>query len=130
READFHGSMDGASKFVKGDAIAGIIIVIINIVVGIIIGMLQMGLSLNESVELFTSLTVGDGLVTQIPALLMSTATGIVVTRASDGENLSTDVVNQITQYPKLLYVAAGTVFLLGLTPINFFLTTALASLL
>ncbi|GGN49812.1 flagellar biosynthesis protein FlhA [Oceanobacillus indicireducens] len=130
READFHGSMDGASKFVKGDAIAGIIIVIINIVVGIIIGMLQMGLSLNESVELFTRLTVGDGLVTQIPALLMSTATGIVVTRASDGENLSTDVVNQITQYPKLLYVAAGTVFLLGLTPINFFLTTALASLL
>ncbi|MCF3942416.1 flagellar biosynthesis protein FlhA [Oceanobacillus alkalisoli] len=130
KEADFHGSMDGASKFVKGDAIAGIIIVIINIVVGIIIGMLQMGLSLNESVGLFTSLTVGDGLVTQIPALLMSTATGIVVTRASDGENLSTDVVKQITQYPKLLYVAAGTVFLLGLTPINFFLTTGLAGLL
>ena len=130
KEADFHGSMDGASKFVKGDAIAGIIIVIINIVVGIIIGMLQMGLSLSESVELFTSLTVGDGLVTQIPALLMSTATGIIVTRASDGENLSTDVVKQITQYPKLLYVAAGTIFLLGLTPINFFLTTGLAGLL
>jgi flagellar biosynthesis protein FlhA len=130
KEADFFGSMDGASKFVKGDAIAGIIIVIINIIFGIIIGMVQMGLSLNESVELFTRLTVGDGLVNQIPALLMSTATGIVVTRSSDGENLSTDVMKQMTQYPKLLYVAAGTIFLLGLTPINFFLTTAIAGFL
>lgn len=130
KEADFHGSMDGASKFVKGDAIAGIIIVIINIVFGIIIGMVQMGLSLNESVELFTRLTVGDGLVSQIPALLMSTATGIVVTRSNDGDNLSTAVVSQLSQYPKLLYVAAAAIFLLGLTPINFFLTTGLAGLL
>lgn len=130
KEADFHGSMDGASKFVKGDAIAGIIIVLINIIFGIIIGMVQMGLSLNESVELFTRLTVGDGLVSQIPALLMSTATGIVVTRSSDGNNLGTDVINQLSQYPKLLYIAAGTIFLLGLTPINFMLTTSLAGLL
>lgn len=130
KEADFHGSMDGASKFVKGDAIAGIIIVLINIIFGIIIGMVQMGLSLNESVELFTRLTVGDGLVSQIPALLMSTATGIVVTRSSDGNNLGTDVMNQLAQYPKLLYIAAGTIFLLGLTPINFLLTTSLAVLL
>lgn len=130
KEADFHGAMDGASKFVKGDAIASIITVIINIIFGIIIGMVQMGLTFGESVDLFTRLTVGDGLVTQIPALLMSTATGIVVTRSSDGENLSTDVVSQITQYPKLLYVAAGTIFLLGLTPINFFLTSTIAGLL
>lgn len=130
KEADFYGSMDGASKFVKGDAIAGIIIVIINIIVGIIIGMIQLGLSLSESVELFTRLTVGDGLVNQIPALLMSTATGIVVTRSSDGENLSADIVDQMGQYPKLLYVAGGTIFLLGLTPINFLLTTIIASIL
>ncbi len=130
KEADFHGSMDGASKFVKGDAIAGIIIVLINIVFGIIIGMVQMGLSINESVELFTRLTVGDGLVSQIPALLMSTATGIVVTRSSDGNNLGTDVMNQLSQYPKLLYVAAGAIFLLGFTPINFLLTSLLAALL
>lgn len=130
KEADFHGAMDGASKFVKGDAIASIITVLINIIFGIIIGMVQMGLSFGESVNLFTRLTVGDGLVQQIPALLMSTATGIVVTRSSDGNNLSADVVSQMTQYPKLLYVAAGTIFLLGLTPINFFLTTSIALLL
>ncbi|MHA6251279.1 flagellar biosynthesis protein FlhA [Oceanobacillus sp. CAU 1775] len=130
KEADFHGSMDGASKFVKGDAIANIIIVLVNIIFGIIIGMVQMGLSLGESVELFTRLTVGDGLVSQIPALLMSTATAIVVTRSSDGQNLGTDVMDQMSQYPKLLYIAAGTIFLLGLTPINFLLTTSLAGLL
>jgi len=130
KEADFHGSMDGASKFVKGDAIAGIIIVLINIIFGIIIGMVQMDLSLGESVNLFTRLTVGDGLVSQIPALLMSTATGIVVTRSSNGNNLGTEVIGQLSQYPKLLYIAAGAIFLLGLTPINFFLTTGLAGLL
>lgn len=130
KEADFHGSMDGASKFVKGDAIAGIIIVLINVIFGIIIGMVQMGLSFNESIDLFTRLTVGDGLVSQIPALLMSTATAIVVTRSSDGKNLGTDVMDQISQYPKLLYIAAGTIFLLGLTPINFLLTTSIAGLL
>ncbi|UUI01525.1 flagellar biosynthesis protein FlhA [Oceanobacillus jeddahense] len=129
-EADFHGSMDGASKFVKGDAIAGIVIVLINILFGMIIGVAQMGLSLPESVELFTRLTVGDGLVSQIPALLISTATGIVVTRSARGSNLSSDVTGQLLQFPKLLYIAAGTIFLLGLTPINFFLTTLLAAFL
>ncbi|HQE24147.1 MAG TPA: flagellar biosynthesis protein FlhA, partial [Syntrophomonadaceae bacterium] len=83
READFYGAMDGASKFVKGDAIAGIIIVIINIIGGLIIGMVQRGMSASEAVEIYTILTVGDGLVTQIPALLISTATGIVVTRSA-----------------------------------------------
>jgi len=130
KEADFHGAMDGASKFVKGDAIAGIVIVLINIIFGIIIGVAQMGLSFGESVDTFTRLTVGDGLVTQIPALLMSTATGIIVTRASDQSNLSAQVSEQLAQYPKLLYVAAGTIFLLGLTPINFMLTTLIAGLL
>src|SRR5699024_10354047 len=80
-EADFHGSMDGASKFVKGDAIAGIVIVLINIIFGLIIGMVQMDMSFNEAINTFMRLTVGDGLVSQIPALLIATATGIVVTR-------------------------------------------------
>lgn len=132
KEADFHGSMDGASKFVKGDAIAGIIIVLINIIFGLIIGMVQMDLSFTEAINTFMRLTVGDGLVSQIPALLISTATGIVVTRisTSEGGNLGSDVTDQLLQYPKLLFIAAGTIFLLGLTPINFFLTTSIALLL
>ncbi|MFD1447135.1 flagellar biosynthesis protein FlhA [Oceanobacillus profundus] len=130
READFHGSMDGASKFVKGDAIAGIIIVLINVVFGLIIGIVQMGMPFGEAVNTFIRLTVGDGLVSQIPALLMSTATGIVVTRSAGNGNLGSEVTGQLLQYPKLLYIAAGTIFLLGLTPINFFLTTTLASIL
>lgn len=127
KEADFHGSMDGASKFVKGDAIAGIIIVIINIIFGLIIGMVQMDLSFNEAINTFMRLTVGDGLVSQIPALLIATATGIVVTRISTEGNLGSDVTAQLLQYPKLLFIAAGAVFMLGLTPINFFLTTIIA---
>jgi len=132
KEADFHGSMDGASKFVKGDAIAGIIIVLINIIFGLIIGMVQMDLTFTEAINTFMRLTVGDGLVSQIPALLISTATGIVVTRisTSEGGNLGSDVTDQLLQYPKLLFIAAGTIFLLGLTPINFFLTTSIALLL
>ncbi|MEN2766432.1 flagellar biosynthesis protein FlhA [Ornithinibacillus xuwenensis] len=130
-EADFHGSMDGASKFVKGDAIAGIIIVLINVMFGLIIGMVQMDMSFQEAIDTFMRLTVGDGLVSQIPALLISTATGIVVTRSSaTGNNLGSDVSAQLLQYPKLLFIAAGTIFLLGLTPINFFLTTTIAAIL
>src|SRR5690625_3771467 len=129
-EADFHGSMDGATKFVKGDAIAGIIIVLINIIFGLIIGMVQMDLSFQEAIHTFVRLTVGDGLVSQIPALLIATATGIVVTRVSTKGNLGSDVSDQLLQYPKLLFIAAGTIFLLGLTPINFLLTTTIASLL
>lgn len=130
-ESDFYGAMDGASKFVKGDAIAGIIIVLINILFGVIIGMVQMGLTFQESIDTFMRLTVGDGLVSQIPALLISTSTGIVVTRVTTGGgNLGSEVTKQLLQYPKLLYIAAGTVFLLGLTPINFFLTTFIATIL
>ena len=108
READFYGAMDGASKFVKGDAIASIIITLINIFGGIIIGtfQLQMG-SLGEVARTFTILTVGDGLVTQIPALLMSTATGITVTRAASESNLGSDLAKQIFAYPKALAIAA-----------------------
>src|SRR5690625_180009 len=130
READFYGAMDGASKFVKGDAIAGIIIVLVNILFGIIIGMFQMGYSFQEAVQTYTQLTVGDGLVSQIPALLIATATGIVVTRVTTTGNLGTDVTDQLLQYPRLLFIAAGAIFLLGLTPINFFLTTVIAGLL
>ncbi|MDL4840079.1 flagellar biosynthesis protein FlhA [Aquibacillus rhizosphaerae] len=129
-EADFYGAMDGASKFVKGDAIAGIIIVLINIVFGLIIGMMQMGLSFGEAITTYMQLTVGDGLVSQIPALLISTATGIVVTRVASEGNLGTDVTTQLFRYPTLLYIAAGTIFLLGLTPINFMLTTSIALVL
>ncbi|MBC5635978.1 flagellar biosynthesis protein FlhA [Ornithinibacillus sp. BX22] len=130
-EADFHGSMDGASKFVKGDAIAGIIIVLINILFGIAIGMMDKGYTFQEAIDTYMRLTVGDGLVSQIPALLISTATGIVVTRSSaSGNNLGSDVAEQLLQYPKLLLIAAGTIFLLGLTPINFFLTTIIALVL
>ncbi|WP_078547102.1 flagellar biosynthesis protein FlhA [Litchfieldia alkalitelluris] len=131
KEADFYGAMDGASKFVKGDAIAGIIIVLINLLFGFIIGMTEMGLSFPEAIQKFTLLTVGDGIVSQIPALLISTATGIVVTRAASDGNLGKDITSQLFAYPKMLYVTAGTIFLLGLfTPIHLLLTTPIAGLM
>ncbi|MBO8155221.1 MAG: flagellar biosynthesis protein FlhA [Bacillaceae bacterium] len=130
QEADFYGAMDGASKFVKGDAIAGIIIVLVNILFGLIIGTVQHGMSFGEAVDTYMRLTVGDGLVSQIPALLISTATGIVVTRVVSDGNLGEDVTRQLLRYPKLLYIAAGTIFLLGLTPINFGLTVMISSVL
>ncbi|MFC4735621.1 flagellar biosynthesis protein FlhA [Bacillus daqingensis] len=131
READFYGSMDGASKFVKGDAIAGIVIVIINIIFGLVIGMLQEGLALAEAANKYTLLTVGDGLVSQIPALLISTATGIVVTRAASEGNLGHDVTTQLFAYPKMLYVAGATIAALGIfTPIDLLVTTSIAAVL
>ncbi|WP_243386878.1 flagellar biosynthesis protein FlhA [Bacillus kexueae] len=131
READFYGAMDGASKFVKGDAIAGIVIVLINIIFGIIIGMVQQDLPLQEAASRYTLLTVGDGIVSQIPALLISTATGIVVTRAASDGNLGSDITKQLFAYPKMLYVAGGTIFLLGIvTPIGVLLTAPIAILL
>ncbi|MCK0470770.1 flagellar biosynthesis protein FlhA [Halalkalibacter sp. APA_J-10(15)] len=131
QEADFYGSMDGASKFVKGDAIAGIVIVIINLIFGFIIGMMQQGMTFDESVTTFTLLTVGDGLVSQIPALLISTATGIVVTRAASEGSLGHDVTKQIFAYPKMLYVAGGTILMLGIvTPIYPIVTFPIAILL
>lgn len=127
-EADFYGAMDGATKFVKGDAIAGIIIVIINLLFGIIIGVVQFGLPFGEAAVKFSTLTVGDGLVSQIPALLISTATGIVVTRAASKGNLGGDITGQLFNQPKLLYVAAVTITLLGIiTPIGLVLTLPVA---
>ncbi|WVE35808.1 flagellar biosynthesis protein FlhA, partial [Priestia megaterium] len=131
READFYGAMDGASKFVKGDAIAGIVITLINILFGIIIGMLQMGMSITEASQTFTLLTVGDGLVSQIPALMISTATGIIVTRAASTGNLSEDITRQLFAFPVVLYVTGGTIAALGLiTPINDVITMPIAILL
>ncbi|MCA0148618.1 MULTISPECIES: flagellar biosynthesis protein FlhA [Rossellomorea] len=131
READFYGAMDGASKFVKGDAIAGIVIVLINLIFGIIIGMTQQGLPIAEAATRYSLLTVGDGIVSQIPALLISTATGIVVTRAASEGNLGQDIMNQLLAYPVMLYVSGFTIFMLGIaTPINDILTIPVAALL
>lgn len=123
-EADFYGAMDGATKFVKGDAIASMVMVIINLLFGIIIGVVQMGLPFAEAATHFSKLTVGDGIVSQIPALLISTATGIVVTRASSKGSLGEDIMGQLFAQAKLLYVAGGTIILLGLfTPIPNWIT-------
>lgn len=116
-EANFYGAMDGASKFVKGDAIAGLIITFINIVGGIIIGVMMHGLSASESAQLFTRLTVGDGLVSQIPALLISTASGILVTRSGSDENLGSVVSKQLTTFPKVIAMASAILFFLFLVP-------------
>lgn len=130
RESDFYGSMDGGSKFVKGDAIAGIIIVLINLIMGIVIGVVQLDLSFSEAATRFSLLTVGDGLVSQIPALLISTATGIVVTRAASNGSLGTDVTGQLFSYPKLLYIVGVVILILGLTPIGLGLTAPVAAVL
>lgn len=123
-EADFYGAMDGATKFVKGDAIASIIMVFINLLVGMIIGIVMMELEFGEAAMKYSILTVGDGLVSQIPALLISTATGIVVTRAASDGNLGVDITNQLFAQSKLLYVAGGTIILLGLfTPLPDWIT-------
>ncbi|MDD2211460.1 MAG: flagellar biosynthesis protein FlhA [Clostridia bacterium] len=118
READFYGAMDGASKFVKGDAIASIVITLINILGGMAIGFLQQKMgSIGEVAQRYTLLTVGDGLVSQIPALLLSTATGIIVTRAASEESLGTDITRQVFSQPKVLAIASGVLILLGLVP-------------
>lgn len=128
READFHGSMDGASKFVKGDAIASIIILIINLIGGFIVGMAIHGMGFAESLETFSILTIGDGLVSQVPALLISTASGLIVTRAASEGNLAFDLRSQMFRYPKLLYIVAATVALLGIfTPIGIVATLPFA---
>lgn len=114
KEADFYGAMDGASKFVKGDAIAGIIITLINIIGGLIIGLAQKGFTFDKAIQTYTILTVGDGLVTQIPALLISTATGIVVTRSASKFSLGKEVTSQLFSHPKALGVAAVILAVLG----------------
>lgn len=118
--SDFYGAMDGASKFVKGDAIAGIIITIINIVAGLLIGVISKGMQFEEALNKYGLLTVGDGLVSQVPALLISTATGLVVTRAASESNLGQDLIKQIFgNDPKLMYILSGVLVFLGIaTPL------------
>lgn len=117
RESNFFGSMDGANKFVKGDAIAGIIIVIINITGGLLIGRFQQGLALGEAASVFTRLTVGDGLVGQIPALLIAVATGLVVTKSASNASLGTDVGLQVFSQPKSFAMTSIILFLIALVP-------------
>lgn len=117
READFYGAMDGASKFVRGDAIAGLIITIINIVGGLIIGVGQNNMELSEAVTTYTKLTVGDGLVTQIPALLISTASGLIVSRAASDSNVGQAIITQLLSKPRALGSAAVVIFIFGLAP-------------
>ncbi len=117
QEAEFFGAMDGASKFVKGDAIASIIITVINIAAGFVIGMIQMGLPAGEALTRFTVLTVGDGLVSQIPALLVSTSAGLVVTRSSSNLNLGQALTLQIFRQRKPLFLSAGAMLVLALIP-------------
>jgi flagellar biosynthesis protein FlhA len=116
-EADFYGAMDGGSKFVKGDAIAGIVITLINLIGGFVIGMVQMGLTLNESLEKFSLLTIGDGLVTQIPALLLSVSTGIVVTRSTAEGDMGTAASKQLMQSRSALLIAGCGAIALALLP-------------
>lgn len=116
-EADFYGAMDGASKFVKGDAIAAIIIIIINILGGFVIGMVQRNLDVTHALSTYTLLTVGEGLVNQIPALLVSTATGIVVTRAASDNNLGQDLTTQLFHNPRVFFIASGVLCILAIIP-------------
>ena len=116
-EADFYGSMDGASKFVKGDAIAGILILCINIVGGFIIGIVQHGLSFSQAVEIYTLLTIGDGLVAQIPGLLLSIAAALMVTRQNESGDMGQQVVQQMFDNPKSLMIAAAVLFVMGIVP-------------
>ncbi|MHB8126789.1 MAG: flagellar biosynthesis protein FlhA [Desulfitobacteriaceae bacterium] len=130
-EADFYGAMDGSSKFVKGDAIAAIIILFINIIGGFIAGVVMKGMPLLDSLHMYTLLTIGDGLVSQIPALLISTATGLIVTRAASDKNLGQDIAGQLFQTPKALFITAAVLVLLallGLPPIPLFLIAVLTA--
>jgi flagellar biosynthesis protein FlhA len=117
QQADFYGSMDGAAKFVRGDSIAAIVITLINIIGGFVIGMTQQGLSVSESLRTYTLLTVGDGLVAQIPALVVSTASGLLITRSESQKNLSREIAMQLFNEPKAALMAGGILTLLGLVP-------------
>ncbi|AIX73407.1 MAG: flagellar biosynthesis protein FlhA [Mixta calida] len=117
QEADFYGSMDGASKFVRGDAIAGIMIMIINVVGGLLVGVVQHGMPFGAAAESYTLLTIGDGLVAQIPALVISTAAGVIVTRVSTDQDVGEQMVTQLFSNPRVMMLSAGVLGLLGLVP-------------
>jgi len=116
-EADFYGAMDGASKFVRGDAIAGLIVTAVNILGGFIIGVFQKDMDLAGALQTYMLLTIGDGLVSQIPALILSTSAGIIVTRASSGSSLGEDLTRQILSQPRALYIVAVSLFMFGFAP-------------
>ncbi|WP_379549966.1 flagellar biosynthesis protein FlhA [Qipengyuania sp. DGS5-3] len=117
KEASFYGSMDGASKFVKGDAIAGIIILLIDIIAGLIVGVAQMGMSWGEALQRFTLLTIGDGIATQLPALIIAVATGIIVTRSSADRQLSTEIFSQLSSVPRIPLIVAIILMVMMLLP-------------
>ncbi|UDQ78492.1 flagellar biosynthesis protein FlhA [Erwinia rhapontici] len=117
QEADFYGSMDGASKFVRGDAVAGIMIMIINVIGGLLVGMLQHGMDAGHAAETYTLLTIGDGLVAQIPALVISTAAGVIVTRVGTDQDVGEQMVSQLFNNPRVMMLSAGVLGLLGLVP-------------
>ena len=117
KESNFFGSMDGANKFVKGDAVAGIVIVIINIVGGLIIGSFQQGMTFSDALTTFARFTVGDGLVSQLPALLIAIATGLVVTKSASKESLGSDVKAQIFSQPKAFAVTSVILLLIAIVP-------------
>ncbi len=117
READFYGAMDGASKFVRGDAVAGLLILVINILGGLAIGTLQHDMTVADAARVFVLLTIGDGLVAQIPALLLSTAAAIMVTRVSSAQDMGSQIVRQIFDHPRTLAVTAGVIGLIGIIP-------------
>lgn len=117
QEADFYGSMDGASKFVRGDAIAGILVLVINIVGGLVIGILQHGMTFADALHNYILLTIGDGLVAQVPSLVLSTAAAIIVTRVSSAQNMGKEVISQVFAKPKSLIIAASVIGLIGIIP-------------
>lgn len=117
READFYGTMDGASKFVRGDAIAGLLITFVNILGGLAIGILQRGMPAGEAASLYTLMTIGDGLVAQIPALIISVSAGIIITRATSEADLGVDIGEQVTKQPKAVYVTSAVLLMMGLVP-------------
>jgi len=130
QEADFYGAMDGATKFVRGDAIAGLIITLVNIIGGFIVGVAMLGMTFTDSIQTYTTLTIGDGLVSQVPALIISLASGIIVTRTTSETNLGTDLGAQLSRYPKALGVGAvmlaGFAIVPGMPTAPFLATAAL----
>src|SRR5690606_1372357 len=117
QEAEFYGSMDGASKFVRGDAVAGLLIMVINVVGGLVVGVAQHGLSFSDAGRVYTLLTIGDGLVAQIPALIISTAAGVVVSRVATDEDVGQQMVNQLFANPAVMFITAGILAAMGLIP-------------
>ncbi len=117
QESDFYGAMDGASKFVRGDAVAGLLIMFINVAAGMVVGMVQHDLDFGTAVHNYTLLTIGDGLVAQIPALVISTAAGVIVSRVSNEQDVGEQLTGQLFANPRVLYLTAGIIGAMGIIP-------------